>query len=547
MLLKKYLFFFLCLFFLPTAVGAYHQMSDAHKVFVDDVHQIIEQKIEQNVYSRDMASDVISSLIHKYKKNHTYATIFQALLDKLNPLLEVPTETTNNSTAHRPSNAKTSDYSSFPQAQNQTITNAVPAPSKPRANNVSWIFWNNDNNNDYINLYQSSLSIAGEVPAEITAIEVIWDGDMDSYFLKTYIPWSKKFTYNIDERFENIREGENKYLIRAFASNNQIFERIMYLTYYPADNKNISAVELSQGNYDALPYSDLCKSPYKVNIAQNEFRIHSTPNLQRLQTYDLQDFTIEVTSLEQYSNTLRIRKNGTQTNAVAISVWCADFSWLTVKRLDADLRLLQTSGWHEGEPMEYLYIPSQKKIIDVFEDIIKKDTSVAPYIFYSLELEGDEIILREYPYCCDTVENPGGYEKIIINKQSLTITSRKSLYSRLQAPNWLTSSTTILSPQGTYYWTDNNDNNIFSFTTQVVDANGNPSQRGNHQTLVFYHDGESYTVLDVDTFSSNSSYINQATMTYLQMRESYHQFTILAETYTDAQGKKYIKFLEFMK
>ena len=104
----------------------------------------------------------------------------------------------------------------------------------PVQDNNSKIYFDFNNNNLSGNTQNWDFTITWLIINDVEKIEVIWDGDMVSYFLNKYIPWEKQFVYNISTKWENIVEWENKYLIRGY-SKNWVYEEVFNL-YYNWDN-----------------------------------------------------------------------------------------------------------------------------------------------------------------------------------------------------------------------------------------------------------------------------------------------------------------------
>lgn len=102
---------------------------------------------------------------------------------------------------------------------------------KPRVNNsndiiITWPKWRGSSWDIWRrSVWSRSWTTSARVPvvikwetrSDIEYIEVVRDGDKESYFLKDYQPWSKKFEYIISNTNKNIAPWTNWYLIRAYA------------------------------------------------------------------------------------------------------------------------------------------------------------------------------------------------------------------------------------------------------------------------------------------------------------------------------------------
>jgi hypothetical protein len=65
----------------------------------------------------------------------------------------------------------------------------------------------------------------------VESVEIIWNGDNESFFLKKFTPNKNDFTYFIKPTLGNVKPGLNRYLIRGYQSPNIVFERVFTLRY----------------------------------------------------------------------------------------------------------------------------------------------------------------------------------------------------------------------------------------------------------------------------------------------------------------------------
>lgn len=84
------------------------------------------------------------------------------------------------------------------------------------------------------------LTLIWEIRSDIEYVEIIWSGDWESYFLETYQPWSQEFIYRIDQKYGNIVEWLNKYLIRTY-SKWRIFQSLYVLQYTNIEESNANS------------------------------------------------------------------------------------------------------------------------------------------------------------------------------------------------------------------------------------------------------------------------------------------------------------------
>lgn len=122
--------------------------------------------------------------------------------------------------------------SSFPQYLDIDIT-SKNKPKKPQWRNISDIYFQPENSNSR-KIQDSSYTIEWLISADVEKIEVIWDGDNDSYFLKNFTSDTPDFSYNISTKLWNLNNGTNKYLIRGYAEK-YIYERVMKIDYFSPD------------------------------------------------------------------------------------------------------------------------------------------------------------------------------------------------------------------------------------------------------------------------------------------------------------------------
>lgn len=89
--------------------------------------------------------------------------------------------------------------------------------------------------------YQTSIpqiTLQWDVRTDVEYVEVIRDGDGESYFLEKYEPWSQEFTYGIDKKYGNIKNGVNNYLVRTYTKS-RMFQSIYSLTYIDSENDSV--------------------------------------------------------------------------------------------------------------------------------------------------------------------------------------------------------------------------------------------------------------------------------------------------------------------
>ncbi len=248
----------------------------------------------------------------------------------------------------------------FPKAVDISYNLELPVWECPRVKNYSKIYFNTSYNswNDRTKNWEYKLSWL--IINDVEKIEVIWDGDMESYFLNKYVPWESKFTYNISTKWNNIKEGENKYLIRWY-SKNGIYERIFNLNYYNFDN--ITKLESIKKIYNED------EATYDINIwYKKDWNTYSLWLTYWTSILDLWDKKILIyNDFEDNLSYVEIQESWI-IKKINYSLFTYEFSSPAITYYD-NWDLLFEMSWHES-PINYLYYSSSnKKTIKIFDII----------------------------------------------------------------------------------------------------------------------------------------------------------------------------------
>ena len=96
----------------------------------------------------------------------------------------------------------------------------------------------------------------------------------------------------------------------------------------------------------------------------------------------------------------------------------ASIFWYSELVQYSDNRIIINPWWyHEWEWYELLYDATKNKLInirtDIYKPLMQKKWMDNP--IYDVKIRWNNLIIREYLYCCDTINDPNGNEEITIN------------------------------------------------------------------------------------------------------------------------------------
>ncbi len=319
----------------------------------------------------------------------------------------------------------------FPEPLDLEITYDVDKPLLPVSGNVSTIYiWSNNASN--ITVYDPVYTLTWGIVNTVEKLEIIWDGDMESYLLKNFEPWDREFQYNIDTKFDNIVEWKNRYLIRWYTSDNgKVHETIVYINYIPRAGKVVYLEEKQQALESHFGWNDV--SEYFLKETTSNYTTYQTLfkyNFVWKQILKIND-DLEIIVLSDltenqdipYDVNTYIRWNENSSNKVKGGNIIEEIKHYK----NNDILLIFSSG-HEWVASYYLYDSSKNTLHDIYKDFVQYNDGKHAYGIYEiLSVSDDSLSIKEHRYCCDDVFNFNWHEILTFDINSREIISRKNI------------------------------------------------------------------------------------------------------------------------
>jgi hypothetical protein len=202
---------------------------------------------------------------------------------------------------------------------------------------------------------------------------------MDSYFLDKYVPGESDFTYNISNKFWNIKPWVNKYLIRGY-SKDLVFDKVFTLDYYDNFSNGLQIKE---------------KECFTKN--DDEYLLNITYWSYILDLWDTKvEFFNDVNRKYWKNNTtsyIKVESNWIESLLKWYSLFASTFSNPKLKRY-WNWDILFSVWGHEG-PLNYVYFSNKLwkfvKVFDVIEENIEN-----PNYYSDVVVNNDEFIIKSF-------------------------------------------------------------------------------------------------------------------------------------------------------
>lgn len=261
----------------------------------------------------------------------------------------------------------------------------------PKYKNSSKIFIKTSNNNTYWKTMNWEFIIDWLILNNVEKIEVIWDWNMESYFLNKYIPWKSNFTYNISTKFWNIKVWTNKYLIRWY-SKNFVFEKLFTLDYYDfSKNVVLKKIDKIVFNYDYNNWNSniwYVKKDNIYNLWLNYWKYILNLEKNKIEFFnDIKRIYWEK-NIKSY---VKVISNWKEISLNGYTFITDDFSnptLITYKNWD----ILFSMWWYEA-PLDYVYYSNKFlkfiKIFDLINENVKK-----PNWYNNTKIEDNILIIK---------------------------------------------------------------------------------------------------------------------------------------------------------
>lgn len=362
--------------------------------------------------------------------------------------------------------------------------------TKPIPNNNSWIYMDDSKNSGgyvfYETLEEDSFELNGLMPWHIQAVEVIWEGDNKSYFLTSFdAANSNRFTYRVSKKFGNITPWKNMYLIRGYWKSDgvwylghEIFERIISVEYYSSELKKLNSILLEENQ--EVPQEDYCIKPF-LRRTTWWYLLQPTRSESQESVFDLGDVQVSIWWAGEWWELNTVQFSTTDSSVTTeIPVWCGSFSWMNVNRINDEYLEIVAWWWFEWVSKRYLYKIGSDRIENIYEDILLPNVWTKAYRLFTIEgIEENVMTILEHRYCCDTIENPGWFERYEIDLESKKLISVNLIFpwsSERVATEDLIFIERITKVEWELYRKSRDDYNTFGIYTVIREYDGEEYQ-----------------------------------------------------------------------
>lgn len=144
-----------------------------------------------------------------------------------------------------------------------------------------------------------------------------------------------------------------------------------------------------------------------------------------LSTWDLQKFKLDnwyvlnydYSAWDIYISYSDSKWKSKSSNKIKSELWVSMFGYSELVQYSDNKMIINPWWYHEWEWYELLYDSSKNKLINIRTDIYKPlmQKKWLDYPIYDVKIKWNNLVIREYLYCCDTINDPNGNEEITIN------------------------------------------------------------------------------------------------------------------------------------
>lgn len=298
---------------------------------------------------------------------------------------------------------------------------------------------------DFLHTYDDSFSLSGKIIPGTISISISHNDDTE-YFLKKFNPNSVLFYYNVSRKFWNLVDGKNLYHVRFYDINKKLLwkEYIYEVMFF--DRKNFSNFNIkkwikpsTEEDYgeENLLFSQYYYSPDTANM--RIFRLTKNFWNYLLDLWNGYTF-VYTTYLNNINSTkdpwnakfkITYKKPWTTKTISSNEIPWIDFSAYmfnnpSITKYTNDYYIIETWAWHEGVSTVFAFSPKKMKFYNLYE-LEKKIIGNDAYPVFSATIKNGQAIITEFKYCCDTIDNPGWYEKIVLDLENEKLVSREVL------------------------------------------------------------------------------------------------------------------------
>ncbi len=341
----------------------------------------------------------------------------------------------NNSEVVRSTINNISEFDWFPDPKDLIVSFGQKSLQMPENNNNSYIYFEDHYNGGKYNISENHFLLKWKIINNVEKIEIIWDGDMESFFLQKYTAWSWEFEYHMDEKYTSLKEWKNRYLIRWYAKD-KIYERVITVFY-----TNFSEIKtLEKTTQDFSRQWDYKTNPtYKIEKETNDtiqytMWLNIGSSIFKTEKYNI-TFINDVNNTYwnyKWNKIIISDKMGQELGIINnMSFTISEMSNPTIKMYKKTWDILFSMWWHEAPVNYQLFHKKTWKIISVF-DVIKNYSSIKNY-FVDVEITPTRLILR-------SIWNPWSETNesyiLIMNLSTQELLSYEILESKLIKDYW---------------------------------------------------------------------------------------------------------------
>lgn len=231
-------------------------------------------------------------------------------------------------------------------------------------------------------IWEDSFTLTWFILNDVEKIEIIWDWDMDSFFLNKYKPWDNEFIYNISSKLWNLKTWMNRYLIRWY-SKKWIYEELFNLLYFDYNDSYIlKEVESVIFHWDSKIKPSFWfvkeKNNYLLWMYYWTYRLN-------LEKYDI-FFSNNIDSNKSFIKIIN-KINWEEYIDNNYKWFISDDSSVPKVEVLDNWNFIFSLGWHESATQEIFFNSNTKKFYDIF-DLIKYNTDTLNF-YHSIKIEDE--------------------------------------------------------------------------------------------------------------------------------------------------------------
>lgn len=297
-----------------------------------------------------------------------------------------------------------------------------------------------------LHTYDSDFSLTWKVVQWTVFISFTHNND-EEFFLKKFDSNSEYYTYNVSKKFWNLSDGKNIYHARFYDYNNKLLwkEQIYKVTFLNKEKIGNYVIRKwnEPKNEETEIEGDLPSSIYYTKSGNKNtsfFRLKKDFWNSILDLWNGYSFVYTAffnKNLKKWDDPwdakfrITYKKTWTIKTTSSNEISWVDFSAYmfnnpSITKYANNYFIIETWGWHEGVSNIFVFSPKTMKIYDLYK-LEKKVLWNDAYPVMTAVVKDGKVTISEFKYCCDTIDNPGGYEKIVIDIEKEKLVSREPI------------------------------------------------------------------------------------------------------------------------